>query len=558
MTGPTEVTNSLAFWLGAAEELESWQRELRDKPFEALAASRIEMSIMRIREVLRALERGEVGIPAETWGVSAGNGPHAGIDLGLHGSRQRDTRPLGFNEVRLKRQAMLRLGVWQVLRTLQKHARATGREAQALTDLKSWIASGVVDVPAGLGPALPYAGSQSALVFFNSQLRAALLRLADAAPSTGAGLRALAQSEPFEDTGVAVHRWSRAWTVAVAAVYLDWISRRCGDSLDGALREVWGLDSDSVRFKAPAGLAVLPTRERNMHIDLWTGFVQAQVLSHDPARGQGDKAGQRWHRVRVAMHDLGEKDTPDANTGGVHTVYRGLGVEMIYQVVFMDCASALLKLQRDHEPAMRAADPPRPPVQTIVVDVDAPCPMGQLPNLQFVVRWTDRSSPGAARRLEPMTARPELTLPQQQALEDWRWQRALSQSAAIQLDPVLLDWCSCRDGEKWLDQSGAGLAALGHAALWETVGRRFDWIDLGLRLRVSGRWSNVPLIIHERAELGQLRSWLMLAPTEFDLAPLPVDAMRTAMQSPATCLWAATPAGVGAFIMVAIDLDRSG
>lgn len=555
MTGPAEVSSAIAPWLGAADELEIWYREKRGSMFGLAAATRIEIALQHIREALRALARGEVGIPAETLGVSAGDCAQGGIDLGWYGKRRRDTRPAGFNDIRLKRDAMLRLGVWRVLRALQKHAMATGREAHALSDLQGWIASAVVDVPAGIGPALPYASSPSALKFFNDHLRAALTRLAGDAQTTGTGLRALAQSEPFEDTGVGVHRWSRAWTVAIAAVYLDWIRHRCGGNLDGAMRDLWGMDSDTVRFKAPAGLAVLPTRERSMHIDLWTSFVTAQVLSHDPARGQGNAADRPWHRLRMAMHDLGERDKPDENTGGVRTVYRGLGVEMIYQAVFMDCANGLLQLQRDHEPAMNS-HLQTPAVQTIMVDLDAPCTIGQQPNLQLVLRWKNPSMPAAGRRLDLASARPDLTRLQRQALEDWGWQRAHSHSTAMPLDPVLLDWCPANEGDRFVDPSGAELAALGHAALWGTVGRRVDWIDLSLRLHLNGHWSNVPLIIQEHASGGELRSWLLLAPAEFGEAALPVDAVRKALRSTTNCLWAATPAGVGAFIMLAIDLDR--
>lgn len=554
MNEPDEIGKIVAPWFGAADCLERWHFEQEASHADRAEAHRPREALRRMRDTLLALARGEVAIPAETPGdPSPGN--FFGLSLHETRMRSRDSRPVGLNEIRLRRDAILRLSVWSTLSALRSHTNSSGHSGRALADLQTWIGSGVVDVPPGMGPSLPYAGSESALAFFNTQLRGALHKLADAYDQFGADFGSLARAQPFDDSGVAVSQWSRAWTAAIAAVYLDWLTHRSAGSLDRALLDLWGTATGTVRFKAPAGLAVLPTRERSMHIDLWTGVVHAQVLAHDPARWRDDPAAGPWHRLRIGMHDLGEKDGPRSSAKGVRTVYRGLGVEMLYQVVFVDCATALLQLQRDQESTMKIGDR-TVAAQTIVVEIEAPS-TGQHPNVQLVLRWKDRpprdSQPRFSRALKGL----ELDPRQRQALAAWRWRRAGNDVTANPLDAVLVDWRTATVADRFDDENGSVLIALGHAALWGAVSPHCEWMELALQVRLGDRWQGLPVCVHDESIGGELRSWLLLELADPPQPGLDVERLRSALASPDCSCWVANPAGLGVFVMGAIDLDRN-
>lgn len=510
------VAAALAPWQAAAARLAG-----RPPP----EGAAFEDSLRELQALLATLAEGREAVPAE---VPASEEP-------LEGWLRQATRPAGFNHLRRRRDLLLRLATW---RTLEALAQAMPDGEDALDALQAWMGQPGLDVPPGLGPSLAYAGSASALRFFDQDLRAALQRLAQRHDAAGARFAELARAAPYEATAAAAHGWSRAWSAAVAAVYLDWLRQGAQGRLEAALQGLWR--EGAVRFRAPSGLVVLPTRERSMHIDLWTTLPAAQALEHRAARFE--RAGDPWHRVALAMHDLGERDR--GTRAGVRTLYRGLGVEMLYQAVFADRGLAAL--------APRAATE-RAPMNTpqIVVDVPLPKP-GQQANLELVLRW--HAGPEGSRYLGAAAA-PPLNERQRGLIEAWRSERGGGDSAAARLSLPLLDWRPAAPEDRFADDEGRPLQALGHGALWRAAGEGCDWLDVALLCRGSSAtgWQPLPLVLHEEAIEGELRTWLLLAPGV--TAPDP-GALRAALATRAC--WVARRAGVGVFVMAGVALDAQG
>ncbi len=480
-------------------------------------------------DALAALAQGREAVPAE---LPADDGPPA-----LDGWLRHAARPTGFNDVRRRREALLRLGVWQALESLRDAL--AGQAEDALGALQCWMGRPELDVPPGLGPALDYAGSPAALRFFDRELRAALERLAQRHDAEGTAFARLAQAVPYEPTAAAAHGWSRAWSAAVAAVYADWLRQGAQGSIERAMQGLW--QDDAVRFRAPSGLVVLPTRERSMHIDLWTDLVLAQALEHRSARFE--RAAERWYRVAVAMHDLGERDRGSRARGGVRTLYRGIGVEMLYQAVFAGRVAAALAQDPEPAPVSRRPAP-------VVVDLPLPKP-GQRANLELVLRWHEGPE---GTRFEGAAAAPPLDDLQRHLFEAWRRERSGGEDAAAALPAAQLDWRAAGPDDRFADEEGRALPALGHGALWRAAGSGCDWLDVALLVHDPAHgWRPQPVVLHEEAIGGELRTWLLLAP---GAGASDAGALRAALAVRAC--WAARRAGVGVFVMAGVALDAAG
>jgi hypothetical protein len=482
------------------------------------------------RGVLQALAQRELAIPAEVPADSVASPapwPRA------------SGRPRAFNRVRRRRAAVLRLGVWDRLLALRAATRIDDDNA-ALAALQVRMTLAAPDVPPGIGPSLPYAGSAAARTFFDGQLRTALARLAHRHDPRGARFGALAAIPAYDDTVAGVHRWSGAWTCAVAAVYLDWLTHAAQGRLDVALRLPWR--EQTVRFRAPSGLVVLPTRERRMHVDLWTDLVLAQALQHDDARWNA--AAQPWHRVRLAMHDLGERDRGGRETDGPRTLFRGLSIEMLYQTVFIGRAHAALAA--DSEAGRTAPVAPDGVRTQVIVDLPIPHP-GQQANFELVLRWRDASEPDGPVRFA-RTPPPGLDDQQRAVLERWRRERARAGGSSL-LDRATIDWQPATDAQPLVDDDGNRWLALGHGALWPAAGDDADWLDAALVTHDAAGWRCVPLQLVDDVRDGVARTWLF-APEGA------AGSLRAALGSDTQSCWALQRAGLGAFVMAAADPQR--
>lgn len=463
---------ALAPWRAALGELEAWHAAAG-----GLGAPEDAARVLHdLHDALDMLGRRACAVPAEL------PVPAAPLDGWLQGDRSDAARK---SQLR-RRNALLRLGVWRALRT------------GPLDTLAARLAGPSADVPPGLAPTLAFASQPKAQDFFSRALAEAL---------AGLGARhgvAVPPLPPYEPTLACAAAWSRAWSAGVAALYADWLQQAAGGDPAAALRLPW--QAAGPQWRVPAGLALLPSRERSLHLDLWCDLVLAQALQHDAARFERP-AG--WHRVEVAMHDLGEQVRGSRTEGAPRRMHRGLRVEMLYQAVFVGRTLA-----------MAGADAaPRP----VPVVVELPVHPGQQANFEFIVRWRDG---GGLRRTGSAEGVP--LAPRKRALlEAWRATQPAVEPRRVD---SAIDWRPADAGD-----------VLGEAALWPLVPAA-QWLDLALVVCRRGRWSCVPLGVDE-AE-GSPRHRLAVE------AGAP--ALRAALAQGRGC-WVLRPAGSGAFVMLGID-----
>lgn len=532
------LTQRLLPWMQAAEALARWCT--------AGGAPENQDLVALPGELLQALARRETAIPAEvTLPASV-----------LESWPGRIQPAAALRAWRQRREALLRLAVWRVLWVLSAAGEKKSTSDDTLGTLQ--IALGARDagpVPPGLAPTLTYAASAKARGFFEGALRTALARLAEQHDGGGAGFAHWAsQLAPGAATSVAAAQgWSQAWSVAVAAVYLDWLGQAALGRLQDALRLVWS--QQAVRFRAPAGLVVLPARERSMHVDLWTDLVLAQALAHDAARFDDPRP---WHCVTVAMHDLGGRERAGKGDGTSRHIHRGLGVEMLYQTVFAGRATLALAPQED------GWSPPLPPPEpAIVLEVPRPSP-GQQANYRLVLRWKEDDEDGGTVRFDSDASAPPLDPHQLAVLRRWAVGE-VARGGARRLSLAEVDWHTAREPE---DGAERDEQLLGDAALWQaaaTLGPTPEWIDVMLVVHHRGRWQQMPLALADLAPRADgeaadakdgtsPRCALRLRASD-DTAVDP-RRIRRALDSERCQCWAGRAAGLGAFLMVGVDLDR--
>lgn len=547
------VAQEVAPWLGAVARLERWFAERAVAPGGVAVTPRHRQIPDRLRASLQVLGRRGEAIPAQA--KRQDRGPDKGPPRPEQIWNEAPRNGPSANELRMQRDTVLRLALWQLLIELRDQAQVERWSESPFVELQRRIAHGADKLPPGVAPSLSYASSPHAMAFFNDKLRSSLRELARRYAGAHAGFAALAELGPFEDSGVAVQLWSGAWTAAVAGVYLDYLQCHSNGDLNRALDALWGLGADTVRFRAPSELMVLPSRERSMHLDLWTDLVLAQVLSHHASRWERTAAGDRWHRVRIAMHDLGTRAYRTPSGAGVRTFVRGLGVEMIYQAVFIHCAGAALGRSLFAEMPANSTQP-SPATQMIVVKVPVGCP-GQEMNLELAVRWL-RHDEGRRLFADALSTHAPLVMTegQQRVIGDWSARRPVRESQARALNSSVVDWCPAALADCFEDESGTGWAALGHARLWAAAGEQAQWLDLVLTVWDNGRWHSLPLCVQDELIGGDLRSWLLVEVGTAVLPGINPGAVRAALQVQDANFWAVRAAGVGAFICCAVDLDR--
>jgi hypothetical protein len=541
-------TAAMAPWLAALDELEGWCASLPPDAQQGWPPPDMDAKLQRLRRMLQALARGEAAVPAELPWVALN--PGASLS-GCWGNEGRITS----EELRQRRSDLLRLALWRLLRALQAATVGTSK----LSGLQVWLGQLDVGVPPGLGPTLDYARSNEATTFFNQQLRDALRQLADKYDREGTSFGVLANTTAYEHSGVAVHAWSQAWSAAVSGVFLNWLQQRSDDSIEAAQQLAWCYGISQRGWRAPSGLAVLPTRETDMHIDLWVDVVLAQALEHRAERWDAHAAGQRWHRVRVNMHDRGERERGSKSQGETQFIDRGLEIDMLYQAVFISRATAAL--------AMQPTETQPPAAQRLRVDVPGPGG-GQRGNFEIVVRWVEwrddaDSQPGRrdTRLAQTLPEQEQAPVPgpalkstQQAAFDNWHRRRA--GSAARRIDTAALHWHAGQDDQAFVRSDNSLLLPLGRAALWPALGTDVHWFDLALRVRLHGRWHDLPLLLSDAACDGQPCTWLLVGAWPDDLPASVLPALRRAMASRDGVCWAVQPAGIGAFVMAGVDLDQ--
>ncbi len=534
---------AVAPWLQTLAHLEPWLGQCAaiiwpDRGHRAAAEL-----LALLTETLGALARGEDAIPCAASLPRSTVDPQR-IDTLLAARRRAGTAPSAERATQ-RRKAVLDLALWSALHGLgPPESGASSR--RGLDRLHAALALPIPPA-AGVSPAPAYAASEAARQFFDGPVRRVLETLADRLDGHGSAYANAIPSEPFDGGLPSLVAWSHAWSVAVAGVYLDHLQRLAGEDLAQALRDVWSGRFDAVRFRAGTGLTALPTRAGGLHLDLWTCVVKAQVLVFGAARWPAYAAGTRRHGVRVDMHELSGSPRRSAKASAPQRVPSGLGVESLYRAVFIDRLQAVLN--RTDEAAPSGAE------HSIAIDMDRPR-NGHWPNLKLVLRWREPQTP--ALRFAAADTETEASGAGHAAVQRWLASQG-GEAMASALPRERLDWQADAAPPRFIDEHGDGLMAIGHGALWQAVDAAVQWIDPDLVLCVDGAWYELPVVLHDhegpRDGPHAERTWWLVRDSEALPAGLDAASLRQAAQCTPALQCVAHQVGLGAFVMVAIDVD---
>jgi hypothetical protein len=519
---------TLVPWSAALADLQRWfdVHAASIWPTDAQGQARARVDLLQ--QTIDALARGEPVLAARGAALPPAATDPRSIDA-LLAARRAPRHQDADRRVDERRRALLNLALWQALHALQQHDRP-------LTALHAPLAVPAAPAP-GLSPSLDFARSEGAAAFFERSVRAVLEVLAGRLGAAGRAYAEVAPKQPFAAGLPSLLAWSQAWSVAVAGVHLDHLQRHCDDDPLQAMRELWSGRLDAVRFRTGSGLTALPTHAGALHLDLWTCVLKAQALAFDTARWSADAQGNRWHGVRIDMHEW----SGNGNAANAH----GLGIEPLYRVVFVDRLQALLAapVPLDTTTAEHAASASE---HTIAIDMDRPRP-GHLPNLRLLLRW--REPPTGPLRFAP--AGPDTGRVPADALQHWLAGQGQA-PVAHALAPEQIDWHAASpgrdaggaDGDTWL---------LGHARLWPMFDAGVQWIDPALVIHIGGAWYELPVDLQDEPA-GDRTAWALSVRQALPAGLDPVRLVQAAA-SPIAMRWVAHEAGLGAFVMAAIDVD---
>ena len=551
-----------------------------DKP----EAVRAREAIATVRQVLQALAReAQAHDPGDQSANPEPSTPQASaptrtnsLDLAMHGlARQgeggrerRGGAPPGVAPALARtskrfRDAVLRLGVWVVLGQWAAAGVAKLHRRRQLQDLIAQISRSDEPVPPGIAPTPAFAETPEAAAFFNHYLRTVIDRLAELYDGAGAQFGSCREQPPMNRTVAMAGVWSRHWSNATTAVFVDWLNSRGDGALDAARRSLWQYSKKGipVQFRSPRGLAALPTENRRIHIDLWTQLVLAQVIQYDATRWHTEAVGGRWHPVRLTLHDLHGRttETPD----GSCTVPSGLAVGMVFQSLFIDRVAALVAGASFKEAAML---PSTDPSSSPPIDVPLPgcCPGHQL-TMRVIWEWQggDALDSGAARkfRLAGVPQHKAMDPKQEQAYLRWRAEQmrharhSMAASRVERLEPDGLDW---RPAALLADAEPDEFdIALGHIDLGGVLRDADLWLDVAAVVVVSGRWLELPLEFVDEVIEGSMRTWIMLDHDALeDLKASDIDAreLQRRLARSDTSLWVYRRSGAGLFLSIGVDL----
>jgi hypothetical protein len=534
----------VAPWQSALRDLTRWFDEHGGSIWQDAARPQAEQRVALLHDTLEALGRGDdaIGSSARARAAQASATAAPRIDALLAGKRvaKPATTPSPALAER-RRKALLNLALWDALRGLQSSGAAPPLSPLSpLSRLHARLAEPAATAP-GLSPALAYAQTAAAREFFEQSVRRVLQTLAARCGSDGQAYARLAPTQPFDAGLPSLVEWSQAWSAAVAGVYLDYLQRHSGDDVQRALFDLWAGQLDAVRFRAGAGLTALPAHAGSLHLDLWTCAVKAQALAFDAARWPQHAAGTCWHGVRIDMHELGHDAR--ANHSSRAAAASGLGIETLYRVVFVDRLLAAMQggagPRRDGVVAIDGTAT-NAGEHTIAIEMERPRP-GHLPNLKLLLRWRDPSAGPLRFAADDASMSPT----QDQALQ--RWLAAQGQAGvARRLSPEAIDW---RAGGA-TDADGAAAATLGNGAFWAALDEAVQWIDPALVVCCDDAWYELPVELRDDTDRT---AWTLHAdaalPAGLDRATLLQAVGAGALQ------WLATDAGLGVFVMAAIDVD---
>ena len=537
-------------WLQTLAELKPWLNQRAGTLWPDGGKRRAADVLALLRDTLGGLARGEEAIPCAYLLPRSAADPRR-IDTLLAAARRAAPAPPA-RLAEQRRKAVLDLGLWDALRRLCQGPHGPSRPPTA-AQLHAWLA--LPTPPATcVSPAPAYAASGAAREFFDVSVRRVLEALARRVDA-GGGAPAYASaipSEPFDGGLPSLVAWSHAWSVAVAGVYLDLLHRHAGEDMAQALLGLWSGRLDAVRFRAGAGLTALPTRDGALHLDLWTCVVKAQALAFDAARWPAYAAGTRRHGVRIDMHELSGNGRDGAKASASRRVPSGVSVESLYRTVFIDRLQAVLGRTAERH---RTGTDAHAAEHAIAIDMDRPH-NGHLPNLRLLLRWRDPTATPLRFAAAEAEGEAGSSAASREALRRWLARQG-DERVASELHRERLDWSADSAVQRFTDDNADALMALGHAALWRAVDPAVQWIAPAVAVCFEGGWYELPVVLHDSpGEDGAVeRTWWLLRESEPLPAGLDAASLLQAARSAQAVQCVGHQAGLGAFVMLAIDVD---
>jgi hypothetical protein len=522
---------AIAPWQAALADLAHWFTGQRETIWPADAAAQADQRVESLRTTFERLARGEDAVASRTTAaIAAASAPR--IDALLAGRRA--SRPQATVLWQRRQKGVFDLALWSVLQRVAA-ASPPGRPAR-LAGLHRAMADAPSPAP-GISPTFEFAQTPSARAFFEQSLRRVLEVLADKTGSDGDIYLRIRPAQPFDAGLPSIVAFSRAWSAAVAGVYLDCLMRHCGGDARLAARDLWAGRLDAVRFRTAPGLTALPTHAGAMHLDLWTCIVKAQALAFDAARWQRHAEGAGWHGVRIDMHafcgDTRRRASVTAPSGSIETLYRSVFIDRVLSG--LDRMAGIDKQAMDSD---ASADE-----HAVAIEIERPHG-GHLPNLRLLLRWRDPSQGPLRWAADAEDAPCDVDGP---AVARWLAGQGHA-GLAHELPDRTLDWRAARSSA-----AGGGACPLGDAALWQALDADVLWIDPALVVCQGGACWELPVDLSEH---GSRVEWSLPAGT---LLPegLDRDRLRRAVGAPGAVRWLATESGAGAFVMAAIDVDAT-
>ena len=471
--------------------------------------------------------------------------------------------PGAMRRAKRERDALLRLGVYSQLRHWACVATdLTAGRRRDLVDLVIAFSRVRLGVPPGIAPAPAYAATAEAAEFFDGGLRHALKLLASRYDELGAAFGVLGECAAMNGTVAAAQRLSGVWTVVACAVFVDWLHRRStGGGVESACRSLWQFSEKDcpVQFRSPEGLAVLPTADRHMQLDLWTQWVLAQVLEPDTRRSAAAGVDGRWHPIRLNMRDFAGKAEHGRNGNG--RLHSGLAIGMIYQTLVIDRIRDVVAASVDKEVVMGIEHGAQAP-EAIEVPLPACC-AGQRLTMRVVWEWRSDAQPqpaSASTRFAPGPCARGPGMELEAAFQRWRGdrlerRRERDRHFGIEaLDTLRLGFVP--DGSLSGQNSGL-LTSIGHVDLSELLHAGPLWIDLAAVAWQGERWSDLHLQLVEGELDGARRDWLAFDTEHVAMladAGLNLTALQSALADTQSSLWVWRTDGVGAFLSIGVDL----
>lgn len=472
--------------------------------------------------------------------------------------------PAQMRQAKRSRDALLRLATWLRLGEWADAQGAAHGRRPGLVDLIVALSHDIRPAPPGVAPVIAQVGHGEADAFFFDALPGMLSGLAQRYDNPHGGFARMRADWPSGRTVLAAQRISGLWSRMACAVFADWMHRRKPGTLDAARHDLWSYGGNDcpVQFRAPDGLAVLPTARRQLQADLWTQFVPAQLLSPDAARWHEPPLDGQWHAVRLNMRDFAGRN--DHGRDGKGRLFSGLAVGMLYQTLVIDRLPGLALAGAAKVPDMAAATPAQ-----ATAPIEVPLPMtcdGQRLTMRVLLEWQqDRDGGGPAaspqRWAGPAPSAPDPAA--ERAYQAWRAGRQVQRqvrdaAAGVQrLSGTQLRFCPCTPGEAEADD----VVCLGRIDLSACVDASVLWIDVAAAGWLGSRWIDLHLQLIEDAGGGPPCSWLAVDADAYAAtraAGLDGRRLRAALADDARSVWAVRRDGLGLFMSLGVDLSAEG